>query len=204
MYFKSRYANIETAKTEAGKMELTIKNYQRQIRDIVLKRGCAYIRENRIKELERSEDGAVSAKVQGSKLYKVSLRLLDSGVITEQKCSCLYDGAGMCKHLAAVLLTLEKRFDKQYSSLSSEGVSRLIRTYQQKAELGGYNEIPEEEKVHILPFLKKRGNYLSYELKIGRTRMYMVTDIRELYQHFLGGWKKGTAKSWSLYTHMTQ
>ena len=171
-------------------MELTIKNYQRQIRDVVLKRGRAYVREGRVKELERSEDGNVTAKVQGSKLYKVSLHLSEVGGIIDPKCSCPYDGVGMCKHLAAVLLTLEKRFDKQYSSLSSEAVTRLIKAYKAKAE----HSLPEEEKVHILPFLSRRGSYLTYELKIGRTQMYTVTDISELYQNFQGGWHKKYGK----------
>ena len=166
-------------------MELSIKNYQRQFKDITLKRGREYIRENRIKELERSEDGKVLAKVQGSKLYKVSLNLSDSGEITDPHCNCPYDGVGMCKHLAAVLLTLEKRFDKQYSSLSSEGISFLIRKYQQKAELNERTDASNDEKVHIQPLLSiKYNGVLMYELRIGRTRMYMVTDILDLYRRF--------------------
>lgn len=175
-------------------MELSIKNYQRQFKEVILKRGRGYIKENRIKELERSDDGTVSAKVQGSKLYKVSLHLSDSGKITDPKCSCPYDGVGMCKHLAAVLLTLEKRFDKQYSSLSSDGISGLILAYQKKAMMNDDTAASNEEKVHIVPFLRFRGSILIYELKIGRTRMYTVSDIYEMYRHFQYGWSKKYGK----------
>lgn len=173
-------------------MKMTINNYRNFIRSVVLKRGQAYLKEKRIQTLERNKDGMVHAEVQGSELYTVSLNLSDSGEISKARCSCQYDYEGLCKHLAAVLLTLEKKFETHYSSLSSGVVSSLISAY--RKETVQQEELAEEEKVHIIPVLTSHGSALTYELKIGRDRMYLVQDVRRLYECFQNGWSKRYGK----------
>jgi uncharacterized Zn finger protein len=80
---------------------------QNDIRDIctdaVYERGENYYKEGRIRDCTRVGD-TVTATVQGSKLYDLTLSL--SAPDFDPSCSCLYDGPGVCKHVVAILLSL--------------------------------------------------------------------------------------------------
>jgi len=76
-----------------------------QIRDrctaAVFERGQTYRAEGRIQR--RSRFGSlVTATVQGSRLYEVTVDLTEEAVSTT--CTCPYTGPGDCKHIVAVLL----------------------------------------------------------------------------------------------------
>jgi uncharacterized Zn finger protein len=75
------------------------------IRDLctgpVFERGQKYRSEERIQRIERFDD-VVTAAVQGSTLYDVTVEL--GGSTIDARCTCPYDGAGECKHVVAVLL----------------------------------------------------------------------------------------------------
>lgn len=71
--------------------------------DAVFGRGENYRRDGRIQRVERFDD-LVTASVQGSKLYDVTIELAENGI--DPRCTCPYDGAGDCKHVVAVLLEL--------------------------------------------------------------------------------------------------
>ncbi|MEF8842981.1 MAG: SWIM zinc finger family protein [Haloarculaceae archaeon] len=69
--------------------------------DAVFERGRNYRIEGRIQRIERFED-LVTAAVQGSSLYDVTVELGGTGI--DARCTCPYDGGGECKHVVAVLL----------------------------------------------------------------------------------------------------
>lgn len=69
--------------------------------DPVFERGQKYRHEGRIQRIERFDD-VVTAAVQGSTLYDVTVEL--GGSTIDARCTCPYDGAGECKHVVAVLL----------------------------------------------------------------------------------------------------
>ena len=75
-------------------------------------RGAAYAREGRVVKLQGpSADGDLTATVLGSDLYKVDLKLnFDDGMrLTRVKGACSCPVGALCKHMAAVLLTLRSR-----------------------------------------------------------------------------------------------
>ena len=78
--------------------EKTIRNL---CTDPVFERGQKYCNEGRIQRIERFDD-VVTAAVQGSSLYDVTVELGRN--TTDTQCTCPYDGAGECKHVVAVLL----------------------------------------------------------------------------------------------------
>lgn len=69
--------------------------------DAVFERGQSYRSEGRIQRTERFDD-VVTAAVQGSSLYDVTVEL--GGNSIDARCTCPYDGPGECKHVVAVLL----------------------------------------------------------------------------------------------------
>jgi hypothetical protein len=69
-------------------------------------RGVNYWKQGRIRELDVDGE-SIRATVRGSRDYDVSIDLKNDGIRTH--CSCPYDYAGDCKHIAAVLLAVEDR-----------------------------------------------------------------------------------------------
>lgn len=80
---------------------------QADVRDIctdaVFDRGQNYYTEGRIHERRRVDD-SITATVEGSELYDVTLTLSESDF--DPFCTCPYDGPGECKHVVAVLISL--------------------------------------------------------------------------------------------------
>ena len=69
------------------------------------KRGRNYYQQGRVKELD-IDGGEISATVLGSTQYDVAIDVTTDPIHT--RCSCPYDYAGDCKHIVAVLLTIDK------------------------------------------------------------------------------------------------
>lgn len=76
---------------------------QARCTDRVFQRGQNYRAEKRIERVGRFGD-VVTAAVEGSELYDVTVELSESTVAAE--CTCPYDGPGDCKHVVAVLLEI--------------------------------------------------------------------------------------------------
>ena len=71
--------------------------------DAVYERGESYLADGRIQRLSRF-DGTITAVVSGGRDYDLTLDL--SAERFDPRCSCPYDGPGICKHTVAVLLRL--------------------------------------------------------------------------------------------------
>lgn len=71
--------------------------------DAVYERGENYLADGRIQQLSRFDD-TITAVVSGSRDYDLTLDL--SAEEFDPRCSCPYDGPGVCKHVVAVLLRL--------------------------------------------------------------------------------------------------
>lgn len=74
---------------------------QKRCTDAVFERGVNYRDEGRIQRLDRFDD-LVTATVQGSNLYDVTVEFGERNL--ETQCTCPYDGSSDCKHVIAVLL----------------------------------------------------------------------------------------------------
>ncbi|MFC6989956.1 SWIM zinc finger domain-containing protein [Haloplanus sp. GCM10025708] len=100
--------------------------------DAVFERARAYRDRDRIQRLERFED-ALTAEVQGSELYDVTVEL--AGDQVETQCTCPYAGRGKCKHVVAVLLDVvhdppedeSERVDAVLEDISSEDLCAFVR-----------------------------------------------------------------------------
>jgi uncharacterized Zn finger protein len=76
-------------------------------------RGNEYFRDGAVSDMVR-RGNRVTAEVEGSDLYEVTIVLGDDGddPVAEAECTCPYDWDGYCKHVIAVLLKLAHGSDE--------------------------------------------------------------------------------------------
>ena len=100
--------------------------------DAVFDRGQNYYAEGHIHE-RRHVDDIITATVEGSKLYDVTLSLAEPDF--EPSCTCPYDGPGECKHVVAVLLSLVdelpedegERLDAVFEDIDTTELQAFVR-----------------------------------------------------------------------------
>lgn len=137
---------------------------------VILQRGKQYYDAHKVKKLKYT-DGRWMASVWGSRVYEVEIDLDADNEIDEMTCTCPHAQSGeYCKHMAAVLMTIEKR---QKASRSQ------IRSAVDSAKK------PEEEKAVVNPFTKlaAREGYTYFDLN------YMVRELPAAVRV----WNKGRA-----------
>lgn len=88
-------------------------------------RGHNYYRQDRVQEIE-IDGGEIRATVRGSNYYDVAIDIVDDTIRTH--CSCPYDYAGDCKHIAAVLLAVDDRDTDTVSETAPESDGQLPAT----------------------------------------------------------------------------
>ena len=71
--------------------------------ETVFERGESYYQDDHIQQVDRFDD-LVTATVEGTRLYDVTIEFDDRRLDT--RCTCPYDGGGDCKHIVAVLLDI--------------------------------------------------------------------------------------------------
>lgn len=106
--------------------EISIYNFDKVIDDIILERGWDYYCDGHIKELDVFDD-EVSAVVEGSYDYKVSMTVDKNGNILSHYCDCPYDWGEYCKHEAAVMFALREKFkSKSQSGMNKSQLKELL------------------------------------------------------------------------------
>ncbi len=122
----------------------------------------------------------IRALVRGSRPYPVRIALNDAEETVESyHCACpRFVDTGFCKHIAAVLFKDISGSQKQTSQEKpryTDG-TRFLRSYLERTPA-----IREEAPVRLLPRLGRiYSGYPEVELMIGRDKLYVVKDIREL------------------------
>ena len=78
--------------------------------EAAFRRGCEYFRTRRVKRILHRSDGPFYADVRGTHLYHVEVSLDADGELTAESCDCpAFDsGYGICKHIVAVLKTIQQ------------------------------------------------------------------------------------------------
>lgn len=164
---------------------LTIKNFRKNVRPVVLQRAKEYLDNDRIISVRPLGEDTYRATVEGSEKYEVSIRL-KGGYISETLCSCPYDHDGLCKHITAVLMFLEKNMTANKPlEVSSDEVRTLI-SKNKRLKSEAFDNTALSEKVRLQPLLSYDlyRSALNVSLKIGCQKMYKVRDIGRLYQNF--------------------
>lgn len=85
--------------------------------DTILSRGLDYYYDDRITNI-RTKDGIILANVQGTYNYNVAIKIVNNQ-IKAISCNCPYSNEGFyCKHMAAVLYTLDDSQNKKIKEMS--------------------------------------------------------------------------------------
>ncbi len=166
-------------------------------------RGCRYFKDGLVKKIMRRPDTSIYvATVCGAKDYEVRVRLDKTGEAVEAyDCTCpalsLYDGA--CKHIVALLkeiqtLQMDRLSDFGYKQLSGHLFDCFAvaekRAYLQK-KMQRFSSIFQETALSIEPrlFLDiSHGRTICHmDVRIGRERLYIVRNVKELLQDFTAG-----------------
>ena len=109
---------------------MQIESWKNWFQPHILERGRAYFEEDRVSDLERTEDGC-TATVEGTEEYEVEI-LLDGDSIEDMLCDCPYaEDGNACKHMAAVLFAMaaepsEKRTPAKKERLTPTGLVEKI------------------------------------------------------------------------------
>lgn len=121
----------------------------------ILERGYDYYRSGFVEDLT-VEEGVITAVVDGTEEYDVSI-LLENGAIDTMECTCPYAADGnYCKHMAAVLYAAEKEpVTKRYSA--SE-----VETFIEQAD------ISDLKKFMIELLQKDQGLFLKLKSSLAR------------------------------------
>lgn len=152
----------------------------------VFYKGRLYKENGRVKKLKTSKINSfeeyTEAKVSGTHNYNVSVWAED-GKVVQSVCDCpaFEKRGGICKHIAAVLLSFAKDGGSDKSEgggyvTSSAETGRIIDNY--KMQLG-FSSVPlNTEKATLYPILKIENAAEYYiEFKIGFPKKYIIKDL---------------------------
>lgn len=156
----------------------------------VYSHGLAYYMAQRVKDFVFDpETGVASATVKGSELYRVLVGLNKNSTIRQYQCTCpaynLYPGA--CKHIVAVLKTLQLRMNpaKIKREAKERATSELLSFFAAQRQ-----DLPKEEinlsvELDIVRMSGKAAGRL--QLKVGQQRLYVVKSIGEFLRRIRDG-----------------
>ena len=88
-------------------MQIPLDQFEQVIDEKILQRGLTYFKKGHVQELEEISPNTYEAIVEGTEDYTVRLTV-ENNVVTEYSCDCPYDLGPVCKHVAAVIFSLQE------------------------------------------------------------------------------------------------
>ena len=88
-------------------MQIPLDQFEQVIDEKILQRGLTYFKKGLVHELEEVSPNTYEAIVEGTEDYTVRLTV-ENNVVTDYNCDCPYDLGPVCKHVAAVIFSLQE------------------------------------------------------------------------------------------------
>lgn len=88
-------------------MQIPLDQFEQVIDEKILQRGLTYFKKGLVRELDEISPNTYEAVVEGTEDYTVRLTI-ENDVVTEYSCDCPYDMGPVCKHVAAVIFSLQE------------------------------------------------------------------------------------------------
>ena len=88
-------------------MQIPLDQFEQVIDEKILQRGLTYFKKGHVQELEEISPNTYEAIVEGTEDYTVRLTV-ENNVVTDYSCDCPYDLGPVCKHVAAVIFSLQE------------------------------------------------------------------------------------------------
>ena len=165
--------------------------------EAAFRRGCEYFRTRRVKRIMHRGDGPFYADVRGTHLYHVEVSLDAAGELAAESCDCpAFDsGCGICKHIVAVLKTIQQDWREYFPAAQPQPPPRRRETSGQQeispaarlllSAFADGGAVPAERRaIRLLPVLYyrldhyPRPHYDSWlEFSVGEERLYVMKDI---------------------------
>lgn len=161
-------------------------------------RGLHYFQNGKVisfmKPLVEDSDAIIyQATVKGSRLYHVLLNMQKSTGKIHYTCDCpRFEEKQQCKHVVATLLMYNRKIlqmdptdpaqhDRENHNASP--IHTLLNYYKNETTMTGFSETPVQLEPSLSFFSSStwgKGNFPSFSLKVGREKMYVVRNIRDL------------------------
>lgn len=171
-------------------------------------RGIEYYTQKRIYDYYHDpEKGEVRALARGEDYYRVRVNYSNEiGEIESFHCSCpFYSGRGnkgACKHIAAVLKTLQSDLSVATENLSTSYDELLSKRFLDS--LRGYKSTQGRSEINVEVLIgidtARYGNITKIEFKLGMERLYKLKDINAFIKLLTGGGKLVLGKSFEFDT----
>ena len=88
-------------------MQIPLDQFEQVIDEKILQRGLTYFKKGCVHELDEISPNTYEAVVEGTEDYTVRLTV-ENNVVTDYSCDCPYDFGPVCKHVAAVIFSLQE------------------------------------------------------------------------------------------------
>ncbi|SFE79324.1 Superfamily II DNA or RNA helicase, SNF2 family [Alteribacillus iranensis] len=172
----------------------------------IYSRALSYWSEGRVKNINKNVAGShtkITAMVSGTSLYEVDLLFHEDGDMQKYTCSCPahQDIMDICKHIAAVLLTLSpvdtppshenrttsRKKRRRLDNVQAEKMKQLFMDHF-TGRMHDSNDMDGEalQAEYHITFHKDYDNlqelFLSVQLRIGTGKRYIVKDAGALFQ----------------------
>lgn len=118
---------------------LTLKNFEKQVGETMLKRGKKYYDDGAVSDIEETEKNEWAVKVEGSETYLVEVTLKNTNTISDYFCDCPYDG-DTCKHAVAAFFALRDALDKRKKDKPGTSPKNVFEKVVQKISLKEYQD----------------------------------------------------------------
>jgi len=154
-------------------------------------RGLHYYRNNCVDGLKFvPEDGIFEARVRGHFFYTVSVTFSPQQIIRSYQCDCpaFYKYEGACKHIIAVLKTIQHGWQQYFDNADpvplTHSTREFLEFFQNKNDSISLTSANNAAPVKLVPtysfsfYNRSKTSYL--EFSIGTGRLYVVKNIPQL------------------------
>ena len=195
-------------------MQIPLDQFEQVIDEKILQRGLTYFKKGLVHELEEVSPNTYEAIVEGTEDYTVRLTV-ENNVVTDYRCDCPYDLGPVCKHVAAVILSLQedelgltKKAEKSKKTSKSgtkrsKSVATQIEELMDKASIEELKELIRTEAAknaifrnHVLSHLEHYNENVSKELYQKQLKA-MIRSATDRYG--LIDWNKARALGQAVY-----
>ncbi|MGI6093233.1 MAG: DEAD/DEAH box helicase [Veillonellaceae bacterium] len=151
-------------------------------------RGCQYHRDGYVREVNFYPDERIfQARVQGRELYTINVKLDAQDKIKKFDCDCpaFYSYNGACKHIIAVLKSIQKDWANYFEPGNvplTSATQKLLNFFKKNA----VSEVKQSPDISVKLAVKFNFNSQSnrtacwLEFLIGNGRMYVLRNIPQL------------------------
>ena len=172
-------------------MSIHLNDFEQQIDPTILRRGYDYFQNGCVTDVKDLGDGDYEAIVEGSDNYTVSLHI-EGDEVTDYECDCPYDWGPVCKHVAAVLLYLQKDLLETDKPLQKEKQSKPKKESEAVQFEKLLNRLTSEELKMFLFEVCSQDKSLR-RLFIAKHISHLYPESKELYDEQV----KGLVKTYS-------